>query len=37
MRRYFEVAHATADGVTCLLRSRAATHAAPTRLATLMT
>jgi len=36
MLRYFEVAHATADGFTCLLRSRAATHAAPTRLSTVM-
>jgi len=32
MRRYFTVAHATADGVTCLLRSRA-TLAAPARFA----
>ena len=36
MRRYFEVGHATADGMTQLLRSRATTYAAPTRLATVM-
>jgi hypothetical protein len=33
MRRYFGVAHATADGVTCLLRSHAASPE-PARLAT---
>ena len=36
MRRYFEVAHTTADGVMQLLRTHAATHTAPTRLATVM-
>jgi hypothetical protein len=29
MRRYFAVAHATADSITCLLRSRATTAEAP--------
>ena len=36
MRRYFDAGHATADGLTQLLRARAATHSAPQRLATLM-
>jgi len=36
MRRYFAVAHATADGMTQLLRTRAATYTAPTRLASVM-
>ena len=36
MRRYFRVGHATADGLTQLLRTRAAVHAAPTPLATVM-
>jgi hypothetical protein len=35
MRRYFAVAHATADAVTCLLRTRAATAPARTRYATV--
>ena len=33
MRRYFAVAHATADGLTCLLRSRTETAATAARLA----
>ena len=36
MRRYFAVAHATADSVTCLLRSRAEMAQTPTRLETVM-
>jgi hypothetical protein len=36
MRRYFDVGHTTADGLVQLLRTHAATHSTPTRLATVM-